>query len=170
MGSVGHVYILLNPSHKLLKIGKTTKTPEERAAELSSTGVPAPFMVAFSEKVSDCDLAEIRIHAELSAFRFNEDREFFSVGLKDAIKVVSKVAESFQCVVNAPEEDGAAWRRRISQSQNPGDQRISDAVLALMALGFNQIDAYDAARVAQKSLGEEATLEDLVRACLKKGA
>jgi len=43
-------------------------------------------------------------------------------------------------------------------------------VLALMALGFKQIEAHDAVRKAQSSLGAQATVEDLVRACLKKGA
>jgi Holliday junction resolvasome RuvABC DNA-binding subunit len=43
-------------------------------------------------------------------------------------------------------------------------------VLALMALGFKQIDAHDSVRAAQAVLGLEATVENLVRACLKKGA
>ena len=41
--------------------------------------------------------------------------------------------------------------------------------LALMALGFKQIEAHDAVRAAQAMLGVSATVEDLVRACLKKG-
>jgi len=36
-------------------------------------------------------------------------------------------------------------------------------VLALMALGFKQIEAHDSVRKAQGSLGAEATVEDLVR-------
>jgi Holliday junction resolvasome RuvABC DNA-binding subunit len=41
-----------------------------------------------------------------------------------------------------------------------------------MALGFKQIDAHDAVRAASRSagLGAKATVEALVRACLKKGA
>jgi hypothetical protein len=165
MANAGHVYILLNPSHKLLKIGKTTKTPDERAAELSSTGVPAPFMVAYSEKVSDCDLAETRIHAELAAFRVNGDREFFSASLKDAIKVVSKVAESFLIETVTAENMREAWQQ---YSLSPSDQKICDAVLALMALKFKQVEAHDAVRTAQKLLGENASVEDLVRTCLKQ--
>jgi len=51
-----------------------------------------------------------------------------------------------------------------------GRPKINDAVLALMALGFKQIDAHDAVRTAQTMLGAKTTVEDLVRACLKKGA
>lgn len=50
------------------------------------------------------------------------------------------------------------------------EQRINDAVLALVALGFKQIEAHDSVRAAQAVLGTHATVEELVRACLKKGA
>jgi len=39
-----------------------------------------------------------------------------------------------------------------------------------MALGFKQVDAHDSVRAAQAMLGANVTVEDLVRACLKKGA
>ena len=51
-----------------------------------------------------------------------------------------------------------------------GDQKINDAVLALMALGFKQVEAHDSVRAAQATLGAKAAVEDLVRASLKKGA
>ena len=38
-----------------------------------------------------------------------------------------------------------------------------------MALGFKQVEAHDAVRKAQSGLGPQANVEDLVRACLKKG-
>lgn len=50
----------------------------------------------------------------------------------------------------------------------PDEQRINDAVLALMALGFKQVEAHESVRQAQAVLGAQTTVEDLVRACLKK--
>ena len=49
--------------------------------------------------------------------------------------------------------------------------RVHLAVLAvaLIALGYKQVDAHNAVRQAQTTLGEQATVEDLVRTCLKKG-
>ena len=67
----------------------------------------------------------------------------------------------------------AGWEAASAQrSLSPEDQKLNDAMLALMALGFKQIDAHDAVRAAFRSarLGAKATVEDLVRACLKKGA
>ncbi len=49
------------------------------------------------------------------------------------------------------------------------DPRLLWVILALMALGIKQADAHDAVRAAQTMLGAEATVEQLVRAGLKKG-
>ena len=85
--------------------------------------------------------------------------------------VGKKTAE--RIVVELKDKIGAAgaWEAASAQrALTPADQRINDAVLALMALGFKQIEAHETARKAQGALGAEATVEDLVRACLKKGA
>ena len=65
---------------------------------------------------------------------------------------------------------GALEAASAKHSLSPDDQKTNDATLALMALGFKQIDAHDAVRAAQTMLGANATVEQLVRACLKKGA
>src|SRR6266850_5864136 len=82
-----------------------------------------------------------------------------------------KTAE--RIVVELKDKIGAAgaWEALSAQrALTPDDQKINDAVLALMALGFKQVDAHNTVRQAQSALGAQATVEDLVRACLKKGA
>src|SRR2546425_12177573 len=84
--------------------------------------------------------------------------------------VGKKTAE--RIVVELRDKVGAAgaWEASsAARSLSPADQKINDAVLALMALGFKQVDAHDSVRAAQAVLGAKATVEDLVRACLKKG-
>jgi holliday junction DNA helicase RuvA len=84
--------------------------------------------------------------------------------------VGKKTAE--RIVVELRDKIGAAgaWEAASAQrALSPDDQKINDAVLALMALGFKQIEAHDAVRSAQAAAGANATVEDLVRACLKKG-
>jgi Holliday junction DNA helicase RuvA len=62
-----------------------------------------------------------------------------------------------------------AWEASSAQhALSPGDQKVNDAVLALMALGFKQADAHETVRAAQAVLGPQAGVEDLVRASLKK--
>lgn len=89
----GFVYILLNSSMPgVLKIGKTARPPEERAAELSTaTGLPTPFIVAYDSTTADCDEVERRIHKRLNPRRVSPDREFFALGLKEAIQIVSEI-------------------------------------------------------------------------------
>ena len=84
--------------------------------------------------------------------------------------VGKKTAE--RIVVELKDKIGAAGAWEASSAQralSPEDQKINDAVLALMALGFKQIEAHEAVRGAAALLGAQATVEDLVRACLKKG-
>ena len=85
--------------------------------------------------------------------------------------VGKKTAE--RIVVELRDKVGAAgaWEAASAQrTLSSADQKVNDAVLALMALGFKQVDAHDTVRQAQAALGPQATVEELVRACLKKGA
>src|SRR5205809_7596716 len=82
-----------------------------------------------------------------------------------------KTAE--RIVVELKDKIGAAgaWEALSAQrALSPEDQKVNDAVLALIALGFKQIEAHEAVRAALATLGEKVTVEDLVRACLKKSA
>jgi Holliday junction DNA helicase RuvA len=85
--------------------------------------------------------------------------------------VGKKTAE--RIVVELKDKIGAsgAWEAMSAQrALSAGDQKVNDAVLALMALGFKQIEAHESVRAAQTALGPATTVEDLVRAGLKKGA
>ena len=82
-----------------------------------------------------------------------------------------KTAE--RIVVELRDKVGAAGAWEAASAKNtlsPNDQVLNDAVLALMALGFKQAEAHDSVRAAQAMLGPGATVETLVRACLKKGS
>ena len=85
--------------------------------------------------------------------------------------VGKKTAE--RIVVELRDKVGAAGTWEASSAQralSASDQKVNDAVLALIALGFKQIEAHEAVRGAQALLGSQAGVEDLVRSCLKKGA
>jgi hypothetical protein len=167
MPTPGHVYILMNPSHKLLKIGKTIKAPEDRAAELSSqTGIVAPFIVCHSKEVSDCDLGEKLIHSELAKFRVNDGREFFAVSLEEAIGVVTEIAKAFPPNKNGLSEvvPTQVWRENLSEVK---DQKSEDAARHLFLTGwYTQQEAYGSVQRAIWRLGKETTVAYLVRNCL----
>lgn len=102
------IYVLSNISIlELVKIGFTTGTASNRARQLSSTGVPTPFIVEFEAKVKNGRIAERHIHENLRQYRYN--KEFFRLSPVQAIAMIqvlnlevfeSKVRSSIQSKVN----------------------------------------------------------------------
>lgn len=92
ISSNGYIYVMINPSlPNMVKIGKTTRHPEERVKELSSaTGVPTPFILVFYKDFSDCHIAEKVIHnvLEKRGVRVSGNREFFQISSMEAIELV----------------------------------------------------------------------------------
>lgn len=92
----GWVYALSNESFPdLLKIGLTTISPEDRAKQLSSSGVPTPFKVEWSVQVKDAPKVEKQIHTHFADFRVNPSREFFRVTLSELINYVSEEVDEY---------------------------------------------------------------------------
>lgn len=87
----GWLYLLTNPAMPgLVKIGMTTRSPEERAQELASTGVPMPFHVAAAWAVDDVRAAERDAHEALARYRVNDQREWFRLTVPAAIKALGR--------------------------------------------------------------------------------
>ena len=84
------------------------------------------------------------------------------VGKKTAERIVVELKDKIG--------PAGAWEASSAQrAMSALDQKTNDAVLALVALGFKQNDAYESVRAALTLLGGDATVENIVRACLKKG-
>ena len=93
----GFIYILTNPSMSgLLKIGMTTRSPLQRAKELSSaTGIPTPFEVSFSIYVNNCFKAEQYVHKMLAQYRLPTQKEFFKVNFGYAESIIVEAEKEF---------------------------------------------------------------------------
>ena len=84
------------------------------------------------------------------------------IGKKTAERIVVELKDKIGAV--------GAWEAGSAQrALSAEDQKMNDAVLALMALGFKQPEAHESVRAALAMLGAQAGVEDLVRASLKKG-
>src|SRR5690606_34666563 len=84
------------------------------------------------------------------------------VGKKTAERIVVELRDKIG-------EAGAWEASSAARTLSTSDQKVNDAVLALMALGFKQPEAHESVRAAQAMLGDTASVEELVRAALKKG-
>jgi Holliday junction DNA helicase RuvA len=85
------------------------------------------------------------------------------VGKKTAERIVIELKDKIG-------PGGVLEAQSAQRALSAGEQKINDAVLALVALGFKPAEAHEAIRGSQAMLGPEAPLEELVRASLKKGA
>jgi Holliday junction DNA helicase RuvA len=85
------------------------------------------------------------------------------LGRKTAERIIVELKDK----VGAP----GAWEAASEKhGLSVAEQKLNDAVLALIALGYKQAEAHDSVRQALAVLGERASLEEVVRACLKKGS
>lgn len=92
MSEIGFLYVLANSSMPgLIKVGKTTRSPTERATELSGvTGIATPFIVVYEQLFQDCHSAESFVHAYLAnkSYRVALNREFFNAPTSVIIKAI----------------------------------------------------------------------------------
>src|ERR1039458_4115596 len=90
----------------------------------------------------------------LYGFMSAAERDLFRLLINNVRGIGPKTAE--RIVVELRDKSGAAgaWEAASAKhSLSPDDQKTNDATLALMALGFKQIEAHDAVRAAQTMLG-----------------
>lgn len=91
-----YIYVLSNKSYpNTYKIGSTTGTPEDRAIELSTTGVIYPFKVEYKEKFKNVEFVEKKvIHKIFDRYRLKSNREFFEINLKSLKKIIKIVKQN----------------------------------------------------------------------------
>lgn len=112
-------------------------------------------------------LSGVNISALRSAVAMGDVKalsQISGVGKKTAERIVVELKDKLG--KPAALEGGGAARAQLS----PEDEKYHDAVAALMALGYKQPDAHEAVRCAQALLGSQGSVEQLVRAALRKGA
>ncbi len=107
-----YIYILASPAlPELVKIGKTTGDPRQRVQQLSSsTSLPHPFVLLHAEEVEDCDLAERKVHELLKEYRENKRREFFRIGVAQAIELVKDVASKYRKITPQVTPMPSPWK------------------------------------------------------------
>jgi len=85
--SAGFVYIMINPAMRgLVKIGLSERSSKARAKELRGTGLPDDFVVVYDELVTDCEAVERRLHQRFDYYRYQPNREFFQIPVREAIR------------------------------------------------------------------------------------
>jgi tetratricopeptide (TPR) repeat protein len=123
----GYIYVLANSAMPdLVKVGKTTRTPAERAAELSKvTGVPTPFIVVYEQLVDDCTAAEEFVHTMLQqkGYRESDNREFFRAPVSEVIQIIIKMPNAQSSNSHFEDDEDAEF------FSNESDDELDEFVL-----------------------------------------
>ena len=92
---IGFVYVLSNPAMPgVVKVGFTTRVPNERLIELSdASGVPVPFVLEYWCFTEQPSAVEKKVHDGLDTWRVSASREFFGVSVAHAIEAVAMYSE-----------------------------------------------------------------------------
>jgi hypothetical protein len=134
----GWVYVFVNSSLPgYAKVGRTHRSPAQRAAELSAaTGVPTPFVLAFEQAFDDCVVAERLVHAELDrrGLRVAQNREFFIAPPSDIIRIILDLTDRIEPATQAADDTSA-------------DRLCAAALCALHGTGNHLQDTGEAVRL-----------------------
>lgn len=82
----------------IVKVGFTTRSPMERAAELGrATGIPVSFIVVYQRPVLDCKAAEDYLHTKFqhSGYRVAQNREFFNAPVWEVVDAVANLPHEY---------------------------------------------------------------------------
>ncbi len=147
----GFIYVLVNSSYPgLAKVGKTTRPPAERAAELSGvTGVPTPFVLAYDQAFADCHAAERAIHAELDrrGLRVAPNREFFRGAASDIIRLILETGDMAAVPAAAVPETAAALLAAGDRALHGAGDALQDTGEAIrcfkLAAGRGSLEALE---------------------------
>ena len=118
-------------------------------------------------KIALAILSGLPVHAFRAAVLAQDVKALSSVsgvGRKTAERIVVELKDKLGDVPGVGPSPTGLPRAAVSGA----DSRLGDAAAALAALGIKPAEALEAARAAAAILGPDATVEQLVRACLKR--
>jgi hypothetical protein len=145
--SFGFVYVLQNELiPDLVKIGRTSKLPEDRANDLFTTGVPKRFDVIFRCLTSHPEALEREVHKQLKDFRYDTNREFFKIPVGIAAHTILKTRQKIDGIEIWTQKSPIYARvgNRMLLSLCPGQVFMLCAFPGIFAREANIIDVWQA--------------------------
>ena len=89
---LNYIYVMSNKAYPdTFKIGWTSILPEERAEELSSTGVLYKFKVEHYKKFKDAEKVEALLHKKLKKYRVANNKEFFKHPIDKIVNLIETI-------------------------------------------------------------------------------
>lgn len=134
----GKIYVISNVGSfgdRIFKVGMTRRLfYEERIDELGDASVPFPFDIHMIIETHDAPALEKSLHTELHKYRLNLvnlRKEFFSVGLEEIEKIVTKHQEVVSCEIikNIPHAPAHQFRETLRLRGEGASPPVAENVL-----------------------------------------
>lgn len=142
---IGFIYIMSNPLHPdVVKIGQSSKDPNERRKELGTTGVLEEFVLEYRALTENYVSLEKEIHRRLASVRVRKDREFFKISVPEAIEKIREIAG------NRIESDKIYWvsEEEIQRIKADKQKKAEDALNELNRK--TQEEEYEFQKIAEE--------------------
>ena len=122
----GIIYIARNPAYKedIYKVGKTERTniSGNRMMELSNhEGVVDYFKAVGYLLVDNVNESEKICHEKLKDYRYQNNKEFFQINLKDLVKQIRSILDDFIIRDNLPKFKKQDEDKELSKSNKPSE-------------------------------------------------
>jgi hypothetical protein len=139
----GWVYIMVNDSMPgFVKVGYTSGTPQERAAEICGTGVPMPFIVVTAFLFADnARNIEQLSHSFLNQYRASANREFFKCSPEKAAFAIVNAADKIneEILKNTPKLLSSEEILRNRKLEKEQEQKFKELTRPCRRLHWTQI-------------------------------
>ncbi len=138
MATKGFVYVMSNKSMPgIIKVGMSTKMPEERAKELSSsTSTPTSFIVEYYAIFDDIRMAEKKAHQRLRPC--HHGKEFFATTVENAIYSIEELGLDFKKLYSRTDYENEIRERRIKEKEATEKKAIAQRERAEQQLRESQ--------------------------------
>jgi hypothetical protein len=156
----GYIYILSNPSMpRLYKIGLTTNAISHRLRDLSTTGVPKPFVLERLFEIPSASLRAVEqlAHQNLRTREHHHAKEFFECDLNVCIEAVQDTIFKICHEVAEDLVGRAAQRAAQEAARQADDQRRRKAAESELLAANKEIEKRrEAYRLEQRKKRESA--------------
>ena len=137
----------------IIKVGRSTKIPDERAKELSrETSSPTPFVVEYYALFDDMINAEIITHQKLN--EYHHGKEFFNVDISKAIAVIESININHIRLFSKNDYDNKDNRFKSEEKQKENEVNELDRLL---------FDFYSAKSKTEKLISQYSSIEGFTR-------
>jgi T5orf172 domain len=123
----GRIYVLTSESQPgIVKVGKTSRTADERAEDLDGTALALPLVAAYEVVITNFDQIELSAHRLLGDKRVRSGREWFRCTVPEAVAAIHDAIQKFPGTVVVGEIDYVRAKEEANRIKVEADRVVAE--------------------------------------------